>query len=376
MSRRRYQRPEVYAWKGKSGDKFWKAEWRQYIEGQAKPKHRAQTWPCSKFTKSKAQEECDRLVREETSGPARPDGTMTVGDFWEKVFYPVVSGRLARNSKEAYQSTFRLYIEPALGKTELQHVIKHSIETMLGAIADAGKGEALLRRVLMLTHEMFSEAAENNYITKNPARRIVLPRCEPIAETVPLTEPQVRSLFENTSGRERLMWRILILTGVRIGELLALRKSDLLPGGLRIDESSDRGHSSTTKNKKIRYAPLPDSLRTEIEDWNQTVEGDLMFPNARGVMCAHSSAMVQDCLTNGRAAAAVPGLNFRQCRTTFATLYEGDPRDRQAILGHHSEEFTAAVYQKPIAARQQASVENLDARLRGKVVEMPARESA
>jgi hypothetical protein len=57
-------------------------------------------------------------------------------------------------------------------------------------------------------------------------------------------------------------------------------------------------------------------------------------------------------------------------------LYEGDPRDRQAILGHHSEEFTAAVYQKPIAARQQASVENLDARLRGKVVEMPTRESA
>ena len=36
-------------------------------------------------------------------------------------------------------------------------------------------------------------------------------------------------------------------------------------------------------------------------------------------------------------------------RTTFATLYEGDPRDRQAILGRHSEEFTRRIYQKPIA---------------------------
>lgn len=28
MPRRKYQRPEVYAWKGKSAEKFWKAEWR------------------------------------------------------------------------------------------------------------------------------------------------------------------------------------------------------------------------------------------------------------------------------------------------------------------------------------------------------------
>ena len=69
MSRQKYQRPEVYQWTGKGGEKFWKAEWRQYIIGRDDPKHRAATWPCSRFTKSKAQEECDRIVREETDGP-------------------------------------------------------------------------------------------------------------------------------------------------------------------------------------------------------------------------------------------------------------------------------------------------------------------
>jgi hypothetical protein len=38
-----------------------------------------------------------------------------------------------------------------------------------------------------------------------------------------------------------------------------------------------------------------------------------------------------------------------------------------------SEAFTMRVYQRAIAARQQASVEELDARLIGKVVEMPRR---
>jgi integrase len=81
-------------------------------------------------------------------------------------------------------------------------------------------------------------------------------------------------------------------------------------------------------------------------------------------------------LDRTRNAAAIPKLTFRRCRTTFGTLYEGDAKDRQAILGHHSEQFTQAVYQKAIPARQQASVEELESRLAGKVVEMPKRESA
>jgi len=77
----------------------------------------------------------------------------------------------------------------------------------------------------MLVHELFNEAVENNYVTKNPAGRIVLPRCKGIQEIGPLRESQVRALPQNTEGRGRLMWRILLLTFVRIGELLALRKT-------------------------------------------------------------------------------------------------------------------------------------------------------
>jgi integrase len=368
----------VKLWRGKSGEKFWKAEWRLYVEGHEKPKHRAQTWPCSRYTKSKAQEECDRMLRDETGGALRPDGSMTVAEFWEKIFYPIVSRRLTRNSKRVYESAFRGYINPALGNQELQHVLKHGIEAMLGKMADEGKGEASLRRAFMLVHVLFSEAVENNYVAKNPARRIVLPNCKRIQEIEPLTESQVRALFENTEGRDLLMWRILLLTGVRIGELLALRKSDIEPIGLRIDESSDDGRPSTTKNKKTRYAPIPDSLRGELEDWFsvQEADTDLIFPNARGGMLSRASDVMQSFLNAGRTAAGVPHLTFRHCRTTFATLYEGDPRDRQAILGHHSEEFTRRVYQKPILDRQKASVNALEARFRGKVVTMPVRDSA
>ena len=373
MSRSKYQRPEVHLWIGNSGEKFWKAEWRVYIEGRPKPKHRAMTWPCSRFTKTKAQQECDRTVREETGGALRPDGSITVADFWEKVFYPTASRRLAENSKASYESAYRTHIKPAIGAQELQHVTKHGVETLLGKIADANKGKSTLERVLILTQDLFVEAVENGYLVKNPARKIQLPRCADHKETPALTEQQVRNLFENTQGRERLMWRILVLTGCRIGELLALRKADLIPAGLCIDESSRWGKPSSTKNGKTRYAPIPDSLRREMEEWAAAVPGEILFPNAVGSMFSRASDVIRDLLDRGRAASGLPGFQFRQCRTTFATLYDGHPKDRQAILGHYSEAFTMRVYQRAIAARQQASVEELDARLSGKVVEMPRR---
>jgi integrase len=67
--------------------------------------------------------------------------------------------------------------------------------------------------------------------------------------------------------------------------------------------------------------------------------------------------------SRARAATGIQDLEFRRWRTTFATLYDGDPRDLQAILGHSRLDMTMKRYKKPIAVRQQADVEELEARL-------------
>ena len=51
-------------------------------------------------------------------------------------------------------------------------------------------------------------------------------------------------------------------------------------------------------------------------------------------------------------------------------------RERSERRPHGSLDLTMAVYRKPIAARQQAAVEELDARLSGKVVEIRRREES
>jgi integrase len=376
MSRSKYQRPEVHQWIGKSGEKFWKVEWRQYVEGREQPKHRAKTWPCSRYTKAKAQEEADKLVRGEKEGPARPDGSTTVGEFWEEVFFPVRKKRVAPNTQQTYETAWRTHVAPVIGSIELQNVTKHAIETVLDRIADAGRSKQTTRVALVIMREMLNEAVENGNIERNPAQKAMLPNCREAKETQSLTVEQVCRLFERTSGRDYVMWRVLILCGLRIGECIALKKSDVLQEGLLVDESAYQGNAAQTKNRKRRIVPLPPILRSELDDWARTVEGDLLFPARTGAMLDRKGEEVTPMLSRGRKALGIPDLTFRQCRTTFATLYRGDPRDLQAALGHSDLKLTMNIYRKPIAERQQAAMDELEARLAGKVVPIKKAQGA
>jgi len=68
-------------------------------------------------------------------------------------------------------------------------------------------------------------------------------------------------------------------------------------------------------------------------------------------MFSLGSPVMREVVNDARTSAKIPDLTFRMCRTTFATLYGGDPRDLQASLGHSTVDLTMRVYRKPILAR-------------------------
>ena len=97
---------------------------------------------------------------------------------------------------------------------------KHSraaIELHPGRLPDAGKGRGLIEGVLARLHSIFEEACDNDFVPKNPCRKIEVPRCKPAGDTRSLTEEEVRKLWDATTGRDYLAWRVMILTGARRG---------------------------------------------------------------------------------------------------------------------------------------------------------------
>ena len=361
MSRQKYQRPEVYL-TGKRP--VWKGEWKEYYtnaDGKQAYHHRAQTWPRATYTKAEAQAKLDDLLRELQQGGPKADGTMTLSAFWESVFYPIKAKRWGLNTRKQVDYLWKKYIEPHLGSRRLAEIKRPDVEMFLVKVADSGKGKNTLQCILARLNSALSYALDADYIPKNPCRKAELRTCRPPKETRAMTTDEVQRLWDTTEGIDYMVWRTLVLTGVRIGELIALERTDLLPdGSLRVDESALERRASTTKNKKPRLVPLPVSLREELDAHIANHQNQLIFPHPDGKMSRDDDTHMRDMVDRARVAAAIPDLTPRMCRTTFATLFEGDISDAQAILGHHSAAFTLQTYRKPVTARQTEAIEALD----------------
>lgn len=296
---------------------------------------------------------------------------MTLHEFWEQIYLPIRKRTWTGFTPVAAGSLYKNHIKPQLGAVALKDISKAMIQVHLGNLADSKLGWSMVDGARVRLHSIMEEALDNDFIVKNPARKIETPACKPPVETRSLTEDEVQQLWDGTTGKDYLYWRILILTGARIGEVLALESVDLRTDGLMIDQAMVSGTVKLPKRNKIRLAALPESLRAELEEWMAGRSHRLMFPSPTGKVCRRSAAQIEDILTRGRL--IIPELTFRQCRTTFATLFDGDEADRSSIMGHTNTAFTLSRYRKPIMERRQQSVEELDRRL--KVVPIKKRQA-
>jgi len=260
----------------------------------------------------------------------------------------------------------------------LGDINKATIDKLLLKLARAGCGEQLVQRVLVLIHAMLEEALDNDVLPKNPCRKVELPRCKRPGETRPLSVDEVHKLWESLTGQDRLVFRVMILCGLRPNECFALKRDDYTGTALRIDESVSRGETAfgPPKNGRTRWTPIPASLQAELDAWlNQRPPepGALLFAAPRGGVIA-DRLHGREIITRAREASGIADLKFRQCRTTFGTLFDGDVKDLQTVLGHHSAAFTMDTYRKPLPDRAAAATEALDTRLSAKVI--PIRKEA
>jgi integrase len=360
--RQKYQRPSVKA--VGTREKLWRIEYREYFldaDGHEQNRHKSASWSRADHTKAQAQAQADRLLLELRGGPPKADGSMTLAEFWRTVYLPIRSRKWTGHTPTLIAGYWRNHIEPQLGAVALKDITKAMIQIHLGELVDEGLGQVMVEAIRIRLHSILEEAVDNEYIAKNPARKVETPECKGSEETRSLTEEEVHTLWDGSTGRDYIVWRLMPLTGIRIGEVLPLERTDLRPDGLMINKAYVDGHVKLPKFNKERLAAIPASLRAELEEWLATHDHRLMFPSDEGTVMCRGSKPVQELLDRGRL--LVEDLDFRMCRTTFASLFQGDEADRTSIMGHHSSQFTLTRYRKPIMERRQKSIEELDQRL-------------
>jgi integrase len=206
------------------------------------------------------------------------------------------------------------------------------------------------------------------YSGSNPATGVSLPEKITVREKHTLAPEQIPSLLAMLKEPARTMVLFGILTGMRIGEILGLRRRDVnfRSGEIWVRQACYRGVLGSPKtNGSKRTLPLPKSLVSPLirtfEQARRTGEEDLVFQTRNGTPFNDTNLLHRHLKPAG-VARGMPWLSWHTLRRTHATLLQtvgASLRDAQAQLGHSKMSTTLEIYTLPTPAHLRVAVESL-----------------
>jgi integrase len=129
---------------------------------------------------------------------------------------------------EAYRRVVERHLTPTLGRLRLQHLTPPQIKAAYRSLQDdKGLSPTTVQLVHQVLSKALSDAVHDGLLAASPAGKVKAPsRARPEMQT--WSREQVVRFLEHT-GEERLsaMWRLFLTTGMRRGEVAALRWQDV-----------------------------------------------------------------------------------------------------------------------------------------------------
>jgi len=233
---------------------------------------------------------------------------------------------------EAYNRdilTFIRYCEDiACPEPERRHV-----EAFIGYMRENGRSTRSIVRSLSALRGFFNYLLLDGRIKVSPLDDVDTPRFRPPIPRV-LSEDEMGELIHLPEGgrmalRDRTMLELLYATGLRVSELIRLKKGDInLDGGFVV---------AMGKRSKERVVPLGSYSRDAVKAYldEERPQGQYLFPNRRGGMITRQA--VWKIIRKYGLKLSRGKVSPHTIRHTFAThLLEGgaDLRSVQVLLGH------------------------------------------
>jgi integrase len=125
------------------------------------------------------------------------------------------------------ESLCRVHLIPALGRKKLKTLSAADVAGFYRSRLDSGCSAASVHKMHETLHKALKQAVRWGYMMKNPADDVDPPKAH-TQEVTPLTQEEARRLLNTVQGdRLEALYVVALHTGLRQGELLALRWEDL-----------------------------------------------------------------------------------------------------------------------------------------------------
>jgi integrase len=277
-------------------------------------------------------------------------------------------------------------VAPALGSVKAVDLDPARMQYMVDTMRKAGRSPSVIRATVRIISTTYRQAIVLKIVTENPATGIVLPRYTPAARDT-WTADDIDKILTTlrTDAKWMAVYRLCLATGIRPGEMLALKWADLdLANGRvtirrTVTRTADRKLIIGTKTKtdKDRTIALSSSVIAALKAWRpqQVAErlaakswsdNDLILAGTKGELMHPSTwwRYHRDLCER----AGVKRIALHSLRHTFATIAlerNIHPKIVQEMLGHASIQITLDLYTHLSVDLQSAAAESLDAHLFG-----------
>jgi len=153
---------------------------------------------------------------------------LTLKQFVESHWETYQSNRGIRPSTRGSQAaTLKNHILPVLGSVEISDISSTHISEFFRGLTDKHLSPKSVLNVYQLLHVMFEVAAAHDLVENNPVRR-KLHRPQHRHKKMPIwSAGNVQNILQEVPARWKVLFWCIALTGVRVGELLALQWKDI-----------------------------------------------------------------------------------------------------------------------------------------------------
>ncbi len=298
------------------------------------------------MTRAQAERELRRKMVELQAAP--PSERLTVEEAGGRYIRHLETLGRKPSTVGDYRSYLRVHLAPAFSKP-LARIDRHDIEAFIEMQAAKGLAPKSIRLHLSLLHGIFHFSERRGWAVGNPVKQVDKPRA---GESDPdihwLDTEELEALLRHTtSGRlgdmEHALYLTAAMTGLRQGELLALRWRDIdwVSLRVRVRRNFVRGEYGSPKSRRgTRSVPLAERVAAELDRHFQRSpyqqDDDLVFCHPETGKPYDRSRLLKRFKAALRAA-EVRGIRFHDLRHLFGTRMAaaGVPmRTLQEWLGH------------------------------------------
>ena len=333
-------------------------------------------------TQTEVKEKLKRAIEDSAKLDMSKVGQYTVGQWMDVWFENYAKIKVRPSSHQTYRGYIENHIKPNIGSIPLNKLTSLELQKLYKKLLGNGRVERIeskkqpkglsaktVRNINQIICSALNLAIEQRLILTNPADACALPKLEhremktlPVEQlTSFLREAKESGVFE--------MYYIELATGLRRGELLGLKWSDidLEHGSLRVQRQIARIDGEIVEaplKTKNAYRTLPlsadaiDVLKTQEKKCGNS---QYVFPSPTGGPISPDSVLHM--LHRVLKRAGLPKVRFHDLRHTFATLALQNGVDIKTVsgmLGHFSAGFTLDTYAHVTTATQKEAANTME----------------